>query len=239
MDALNTLREIIAMTGSALRNAQEYIRNNIVSAAGSNDPGEAEENAGENVVPGDVVSFGRYWQEDSEVKTPVEWQVLDVKEKEALLISRYVLDCRQYHHERCSVTWAECDLRKWLNREFFREAFSEEERKRIAVSHLKNESNPEFRTSGGTDTDDRIFCLSIRESVQYFRNNAERRCQPTLRAISQKAFIGKGFCYWWLRSPGDYHNDAVRISASGAVELSGYRVSNYTSTVRPALRVIL
>ena len=38
---------------------------------------------------GDIIKFGNYPQDSNDCKSPIEWLVLDVKENEALLISRY------------------------------------------------------------------------------------------------------------------------------------------------------
>ena len=73
---------------------------------------------------GDIIEFGIYPQGADGSVLPIEWIVLDVNENEALLISRHGLDCKQYHHERTKITWEYCDLRKWLNNDFIRSAFS-------------------------------------------------------------------------------------------------------------------
>ncbi len=47
---------------------------------------------------GDIITFGNYWKgEDvSAGKQPVEWQVLDIKDGKALVISKYCLINHQY-----------------------------------------------------------------------------------------------------------------------------------------------
>src|SRR5574344_1982782 len=82
---------------------------------------------------GKYVSFGNYYQENENSKDPIEWLVLDVdtENKKALLISRYALDSKPYHETLTSITWEECSLRKWLNSEFLKQAFSEVEQKYI------------------------------------------------------------------------------------------------------------
>lgn len=86
-----------------------------------------------------------------------------------LLMSRYALDCKQYHHEKADITWGCSDLRKWLNDEFLRSAFSDEEQKRIAVTNLKNAKNPHFRTPGGNNTKDSVFCLDLSQARTLLR----------------------------------------------------------------------
>ena len=185
---------------------------------------------------GDIIKFGNYPQDSNGSKSPIEWLVLDVKGNEALLISRYGLDCKQYHHERNNITWEDCDLRKWLNSDFLKSAFSNEESERILVSELRNEDN--HRTRGGNDTKDRIFCLSIAEAEQYFSSNEDRQCRPTAYARKQGANVRSDCCYWWLRSPGYDQDHAAIVNADGALNLNGDNVGCDDIAVRPALRII-
>jgi len=161
--------------------------------------------------------FGNYPQGADGKKAPIEWLALNEMGNELLIISRYGLDCRQYHHERVNVTWEKCNLRNWLNNDFLKTAFSKEEIERIKVSELKNDDNPKYHTSGGNSTRDRIFCLSIEEAKQYFRNNEKWKCYPTDYARKQGAWVDdcNGCCFWWLRSPGS-HYCAARVGVLGA-----------------------
>lgn len=52
-------------------------------------------------------------------------------------------------------------------------------------------------------------------------------CQPTEYAISKGADIEDGYCYWWLRSPGDYQFRAACIAYSGFVDRWGYAVDAF------------
>ena len=53
---------------------------------------------------GDYVKFGCYPQNRGAVKDPIEWLALEVNGYEALLISRFSLDSRPYHHEHTDIT---------------------------------------------------------------------------------------------------------------------------------------
>lgn len=143
-------------------------------------------------------------------------------------------------NEYVSMTWENCDLRKWLNHDFLKAAFSEEESARIKVSELSNDDNPEYHTRGGNSTKDRVFCLSIAEAEQYFRDDEERQCQPTEYARNQGAWVSDSTscCYWWLRSPGDFRFIASCVCADGALIPFGGNVFGDDYAVRPALRII-
>jgi len=114
------------------------------------------------------VVFGHYEQDGNAAngKEPIEWVLLDENENGKLLVSRYVLDCVPYNQEYADVTWETCTLRKWLNDDFMREAFAEEEMAQIRLSHVANSS---IMGNGGNDTEDKVFCLSLEELAKYYK----------------------------------------------------------------------
>ncbi|MEE3423199.1 MAG: DUF6273 domain-containing protein [Succinimonas sp.] len=188
------------------------------------------------IKKGEYLKFGSYPQNKGSAKEPIEWLVLEVNDQEALLVSRHGLDCKQYHHEYVSMTWEQCDLRKWLNSEFLKAAFSEEEQQKIKLSEVVNDDNREYRTRGGNNTQDRIFCLSLSEVERYFENEGERQCQPTALAKAHGAYVDSG-CVWWLRSPGKHRANLV-VATTGGLKQDGRDVNGNNVTVRPALRLI-
>ena len=214
--------------------------------AKNTDKAAASKTAVPELKKGDYFKFGSYYQENSTKKTPIEWLVLKKSGTKVLLISRYALDCKRYHNQRVDITWENCDLRKWLNGEFLKSAFSAAEQKKIAVTKLTNDNNAEYGTFGGNSTEDRVFCLSLAEASSLFKDNESRICVPTPYASgkgcfkSSKTFInGRGCCLWWLRSPGDYQRDASDVGTDGALYLGGINVDRDGRAVRPALWVNL
>ena len=164
---------------------------------------------------------------------------LPVSGDEALLVSRYGLDCKPYNEEYTDITWENCDLQKWLNNDFLKEAFSGEERERIKLSEVVNDDNRKYGPRGGNNTRDRVFCLSLAEAEQYFKNDSERRCQPTAVAKAHGAYVSDdGYCWWWLRSPGHNQRSASYVGTDGALHPGGHYVSSVNRAVRPALRLI-
>ena len=188
---------------------------------------------------GKYITFGSYPQQNGSSREPIEWLVLEVNGDEAFLVSRYGLDCKEYHHEFVSMTWENCDLRRWLNHDFLKDAFSPEDQRRIMLSEVFNDDNREYHTRGGNNTRDRVFCLSLAEAERYFKNDAERRCRPTALAEAHGAYSrDDGYCYWWLRSPGCGQNYASYVYTDGALYPYGRHVRNDSGAVRPALRLI-
>ena len=95
------------------------------------------------------------------------WQVLEIRDGEALLITRDIIDARAFDNDGKTNIWSKSSLRKWLNREFY-SGFSAEEKSRILSTNVVNNDNPWYGTDGGQDTVDNVFLLSIEEVVEYF-----------------------------------------------------------------------
>ncbi len=173
---------------------------------------------------GEFYTFGRYEQDNdlTNGKEPIEWLVLDVRDDKALLISRYGLNAKPYNAIYTDVTWETCTLRKWLNVDFLYTAFTAEEQKRIIktmVDNRNSQGNSNWSTSGGNNTEDRIYLLSYQEAKQYFSSDMDRQCRPTAFAVTQNVWInsGNGCCWWWLRSPGDGQNDSAFVNTAGSL----------------------
>ena len=199
----------------------------------------------ENV--GDSVWFGNYEQDNnsSNGKEKIEWLVLEKDGDKALVVSKYALDCKPYNTENADMTWETCSLRKWLNNDFLNAAFSETEQGQIVSATVTADKNPSYSTSPGNDTTDRVFLLSIPEANKYFKTDNERTCGVTEYAAAQGAYTsysysagGKAACWWWLRSPGNYSNRAVRVRYDGSILNRGYE-NDTLSAVRPAMWVDL
>ena len=120
----------------------------------------------------DSVRFGVYPQSDTtgEKKEPIEWIVLHISEdkKEALLLSKYILDNKSYYRYWTDVVWIESDLRKWLNEYFYNSAFSSKDKETILLKEIRNNIENSFDINGGQDSKDKLFCLSELECYKYF-----------------------------------------------------------------------
>lgn len=186
----------------------------------------------------DILSFGEYPFDADGTKRPIKWLVLKRKGKKALLLSVYGLDAKRYNVNWEDVTWETCTLRKWLNEDFYHAAFSDEEKKRIQLTQNKNTDNPSYHTPGGSDTEDKVFLLSIDEAKKYLTKN-KRTTAPTPYAVKQGAYRNNGNCWWWLRSPGSNAGLAAYVSDDGYINDHGFIVHYDTHAVCPALWVNL
>lgn len=189
----------------------------------------------ENLKVGDITSFGTYNNE------PVSWKVLDRKGDRVLLISEYGLDQKTYNSENESVTWEHCTLRTWLNDDFYNSAFSGGEKRMIELTSVSADKHPEYNTSPGNATEDKLFLLSIKDANKYFKTNKARMCKPTDYAVSNGAYVNdnNGNCMWWLRSPGYSQGFVAIVDDDGDVYEYGSLVYRNDLAVRPALWINL
>ena len=193
---------------------------------------------------GDYVVFGSYEQDGSRADGPewIEWLVLAKEEDRILVISRYALVSRAYDASLTGCTWDRSPMRDFLNGSFLLTAFSEEEQARIPVVTVAADPNPSFDTDPGSDTQDRVFLLSVVETDRFFSSNEARKCLGTTTSVAQGLYLnetytldGKNTCYWWLRQPGRYMKTTACIDADGTIHPSGYLSDEDMVGVRPAL----
>ena len=189
---------------------------------------------------GETIEFGNYPQDKDGTEKPIEWIVMKNEGNQVLLLSKYVLDAKSYNEEWEDVTWETSDIRQWLNNEFYTAAFNKSEKAKIQTSLIKNEDNSEHGTSGGNDTEDKVFLLSEKEAETLFSNDEERIAKATEYAEKSGVYVNEEkAAYWWLRSPGDSGDDAAEVIYSGWVYRDGNYVDDSSGGVRPALHLNL
>lgn len=200
---------------------------------------------------GDEVYLGTYEQDNktSNGNEKIKWTVLDIKDGKALVISKSVLDAKAYNNETDrnsldKVTWSECSLRTWLNEDFYNAAFSVEEQALISTETVLPDSNPQYPqydTSGGKETEDKVFVLSVTEAENYFSSNSARKCKATKFAEKNgvhNTASEKG-CAWWLRTPGAYAGEVMEVLPSGSMDYYGANAGFSLVGVRPAMWIDL
>lgn len=187
---------------------------------------------------GEKVYFGKYEQDNDtdNGKEAIGWRILDKDGNKVLLLSEKCLYAKAYNDDNVSITWEECTLRKWLNEDFQNVAFSDEEQKAIINTNIKNNDNKDHGTSGGKDTNDDIFLLSIKEAEKYFKSDSDRTAVGTEYAKRHGIWVDdNGNSWWWLRSPGHDSNFAAHINNDGYMTTSGTYVGADHYGIRPAL----
>lgn len=178
-----------------------------------------------NARVGERFYFGSYPQGPNGESKPITWRVLRRDSEGLLVIAEQSLDCRRYNEQDCSITWADCTLRRWLNEEFLKKAFDEHELSLIQTTEMANNAGP--------STKDRVFLLSVKEVSCFFADDNDRKCRLTDYAIEH--IPDKGDTWWWLRSRGLDNNEAALVFG-GKGTTHNCRV-NSPGPVRPALQL--
>ena len=127
-----------------------------------------------DLIIGETVIFGRYEQDNDTTNgaEPIEWQVADIIDDRALLISSYVLDNISYNEpvgingdrNLVSLPWPQSDIYSWLNDDFASSAFTDDEFKRI----IDTSAYADTDSSGRKEVIGSVFLLSYEEAVKYF-----------------------------------------------------------------------
>lgn len=193
---------------------------------------------------GSILSFGDH-----------NWRVLDTQDHAVLVITEEIIEQRSYHDAYVAITWADCSLRKYLNGEFY-DKFSAADRSRIIPVLNQNPDNQWYHSTGGADTKDSLFLLSIEEVCTYFGDSRsmlhnpkknqrywfERKDQNNSKRLA--GLQGSQWCWWWwLRSPGRVNVKAAYIfGTDGNIGIQGNNIlkgnlsdGKCTGGVRPAL----
>lgn len=146
----------------------------------------------------------------------INWRVLDVQDGKALVLSDLILEDRLFQKKTSLLNeWADSSLRTYLNGDFYNKTFTKSEKKRIVSTTLVNNINPQYSTTFGTDTKDKVFLLSGEEAARYFGDDntriayADRRTPAMLNSsiniFSNYPYEGVYQYYsnwfWWLRTP--------------------------------------
>lgn len=123
----------------------------------------SNQNQEEDKMSKRVITFGTWGNQ------PIKWLVLKEEKFKTLLISKVGLFTYQYNSSSSKESlWKDSDIRKYLNNEFWKQAFTQEEKKKIVNTFLQEDVN----------TKDNIFLLSSEESEKYLTTN-ERSCTGT------------------------------------------------------------
>ncbi|MGC6769553.1 DUF6273 domain-containing protein [Enterococcus sp. LJL51] len=177
---------------------------------------------------GDKTVFGSY-----------QWRVLDIKNEHALLLAEDIVGQQAFHDKAEDVTWETCALRKYLNTEFLHQ-FNAADQARIAAVTNKNSINQWYGTTGGEDTEDKIFLLSLEEAACYYFGNSSRLLyhpgknqkywfqRKDENSVNRRAQLD-GYSWWWLRSTGRDKRRAVYIWGNGTIGIQGNGTFNYNS----------
>lgn len=179
-----------------------------------------------NVSVGKLVKFG--FDESINGKKELEWRVLSVESNKALLITDRQVVKAKFNSDDSVSSWANCNIRNWLNSTFYNKTFGKKQKQMIAATQIAQGINPKYKTVQEKNSIDKVFLLSIAEATKYFASDKARVCTfiPQLGTTSE----------WWLRTTGDcsYSKHIAYVDNSGAIKYSGC-YPGAELAVRPAI----
>ena len=212
---------------------------------------------------GDIVELG-IWRGE-----PIKWQVLDINDDRAILISKDILTVRQYHgynRDDICVTWENSDVRMWLNDVFFNNSFTKKEQDTILFYNTYTSHNDLSNSDEGIDIYDKVFLLNINEANNYFENDdarvamykmdekdleylllgynnilhySQEQLKVEEEAYRENCLNQKHAWDWWLRSPGDQDFNAAYVDYNGIVNENGIGTISFFWGLRPTLSIDL
>ena len=197
-----------------------------------------------DIKVGDIVEYGRFYDivNDEIVKVPIKWQVLDVLNGFALLITDYIIKTMPYNYSWSPTNWKESNIRLWLNNDFYDIAFNDDEKKNIQYVTTENTGNYAYNINTQYQTKDNVFLLSIEEARKYYKTSEAYMSLGTQYAVREGLWISRysssvGFSVWWLRSPGRTLSSAAIVHAAGGIGFGGDGVATRGNGVRPCIWV--
>ena len=214
----------------------------LVMLAGCGGGKNADDSSLANLEIGDVINYGSYKQtvrdgmDEYDLKQydpePIQWRMVDKRDGFGLFVSEKVLDCVPYNASTTDTPYADSELRKFLVNDFWKTAFSSEERKIIKTAN--------FAGGAGGDTRDKVFCLSAAEAKKYFPGDGGLTARHTDYAHGRGVWHGAGSAsIWWLRDNGLNSTYAKYVEGDGTINNDGYFVSTECVGVRPAVWIRL
>ncbi|KAB1438686.1 DUF6273 domain-containing protein [Candidatus Galacturonibacter soehngenii] len=170
------------------------------------------------------------------------WRVLDMKDEKALILAEEIIEQRDYHNKSVDITWKDCELRRYLNENFYNQ-LSKNDQERIVETVNTNPSNLWYKADGGEDTIDKIFLLSIDDVVRkYFGDSSRLLDYPGKNQrywfqrkdennMKRKSTFLNCSWWWWLRTPGKNNRVAVYIHGDGNIGIQGNGISKRNTNI--------
>ena len=177
--------------------------------------------------------FGHYEQDGNSGNgaEPIQWIILEETDDSLLLISRYILDYQEFNDTVIAnaTSWRNSTLRKWLNNDFYKEAFSSSERDRILSTQVQD-----YKADGvrGDVTKDYVFILSKSQAFTYFTSNRDRATISTAFANTREKYPTDA--YWLIDS---YSSDLYKYLINSDGRNENYPRVNESEGVRPVIWV--
>ena len=183
---------------------------------------------------GEYIYFGN-WQKQYSDRKPIKWRVLENDGRNLLLMTDESVGTMPYHAEDDYAsssdytneeenTWEKATLRKWLNNDFYQNAFTEDERNYLVTNKVLNGFSSDSQYNSGPTTYDKVYLLSTKElekssygfwgsggeaaSRQFVETTAsgsyyEEVWTRTMATVYMVMGVGNPYAYW-VNSKGQF-----------------------------------
>jgi hypothetical protein len=140
---------------------------------------------------------------------PITWTVISKNNNEAMLLCNMIIDSSPFDYKEGTGgvnNYEQSTIRAWLNSEFMRVAFSDEEQKIILDSLVDNSlasTGSEKNPYTCSDTTDKVFLLSVKEAIELLKSSTLQQKQATDYAKCQGIYVyhsSQGYdgnSWWW------------------------------------------
>lgn len=143
---------------------------------------------------------------------------------------------KKYNEVYANTTWQKSDIRKWLNSEFYGEAFENVGAKFVLTSTLDNHKIQILQQLKRIRLMTRYFTI-IWWDKKYL-SGKYLKCEPTNYFKAVGGYVNKyGFVDWWSRTAGDAENHVLYVSSDGEIEMKGDYVTTDDFAIRPMIKV--
>lgn len=124
-----------------------------------------------------------------------------------------------------------------MNDSFLDEIFVVAERNNIQMVNVSADKKLGSTIVHGSDTQDKVFLLSIEEAEKYFESNASRQYEATLYAKDKGTFTSESNrnSRWWLRTLGEQAGHIAEVYNVGRVSYFGQKIDSEYLAIRPVI----
>lgn len=180
---------------------------------------------------GDHVMFGRFEADTSQLgRERLEWIVIGKDGDKLKLLSSKGIDGSYYHQKHENITWKKCDLREYINSEYFTDMFSK------------------YEWSCVCDDTDIFTLLTVDELYELYPNAEDRKLTVTdyaqatgtnankISKLHQWDMKGYDSSWWWLKGSNiDGEITAPIVEIDGSISENSKYVNKPGGAIRPVL----
>ncbi|HAB93207.1 MAG TPA: hypothetical protein DCF49_00330 [Lachnospiraceae bacterium] len=166
----------------------------------------------------DAIPYGRMTDDEPGGGESILWQLIDIVDTKALLVSRHALFAATFHSFFEDVTYEDSSVREILRDDCYDEWFDAGEKARIELEPVWEDGILAPMGSRAC-TQDFLFLLSEKEAVEKL-GPGRLSCQG-VDLLAEGARGADANVCWWLRTPGESMAQRRFVTPDGFVDPDG------------------